>query len=58
MSNNHILDIEIKTDDDITECVHEYIYLGQKIGAFPDHEKKSKEEMRWEGVLLVNNTML
>ena len=45
MFNNYTLDLEIKIDDKVIECVQEYIYWGQKIGAYPDYEeKKSKEE--------------
>ena len=36
MFNNYLLDYEIKIDE-VIKCVQEYIYLGQKMGAWPDH---------------------
>ena len=39
MFNNYILDHEVEIHDEVTDCVQDYIYLGQEIGACPDHEK-------------------
>ena len=48
--NNYILDHEIRIDDEVIECVQEYIYLAKKIGACPDYEKQIKKTrigMEW-----------
>ena len=45
MFNNYILDHWTEIDDEVIECVQEYIYLGQKIGACPDHEKEIKRRI-------------
>ena len=41
--NNYILDHEIKVDEDVIEYVQDYNYLGQKISANPEYEKKKKK---------------
>ena len=37
--NYYIREREIEIEDEVIESVQEYIYLGQKINAFPDHGK-------------------
>ena len=44
MFNNYVQDHEIKIDDEVIECVQEYIYLGQKLVHVQIMKKKSKEE--------------
>ena len=39
MLNNSIWDHELHLDDEVIECIQEYIYFGQKIAVSPDHEK-------------------
>ena len=45
MFNNYIPNHVIKVDDEIIERVQEYIYLGQKISANPNHESEIKRRI-------------
>ena len=57
MFNNYLLYYEIRLYEEVIECVQKYIYLGHKIGACQRH-KKMKKIYKWNGVVLVGNTML
>ena len=50
---------EIKIYDEVIQCVQEYIYLGQKIGACIDHEKEIKRRigMGWSSFGRQHNIM-
>ena len=48
----------MKIDDEVMECVKELIYLKEKSGDYPYHEKEFKRRIGMAEVHLVGNTML
>ena len=42
---NFIRDHEIKIHDEVIKYIQDYIYLGQKIDASPDHEREIKRRI-------------
>ena len=46
MFKNYIVHHGIEINDEVVECIKEYIYLGQKIGACPDLEKINQKKNR------------